>query len=446
MLRLVDVSEEEYICDICDTKIPPNDVLQKASEQVNRKVTFINFRNETICPNCIGNYLQHRRIFDSEEKLLSLYMNALKMHTYSWSDIYPRLDTDIYVNQHMKLAKFRTDALYSLLTKDIFYRDIKVKEIHENYQQMADSVLGVGLPTSVQVPSLRPNLIECPQNEMGLIYLPRNNDFIIMVKSCYNKLSVLEQSLNEMRDISRGKMSPRAGAAGGVMLTTSKCRSLSKITENDKVLCVRNRSTALSVTYRNRNGEVKGRNAVYKDLFMTRYSSKQKFKLMIKSQALQRLSIMEMISRLRSFMLLDLKKIIPIEETLQGFMTMSLARLDMEKKFNQGGRTPLESKLLSWACSTGEMRNHEAVKSHFDGNKCHPVETMSLFGRTPVNAKHLSVDNISLMPSGYLVLPLEGVTVKIDCGFDLLHCKLKSTLHLADNSRNTCNWSRVHGP
>ena len=308
MYSNVDVTKGIYICDICNTKIPPNDILQKASEQVNRKVTFINFQDKTICPNCIGNYLQHRRINVAEEKLLSLYMNSLKKHEYIWSDLKPRLVTIPYVNQHMDLEAFRGDDVYSLLTKEILYREIKVIGIHQNYKQLADTILGVGLPSNVHIQFLKPNLIECPKNEMGIIYLPRNNDFIILVKSFFNKLSVLEQSLNEMRDISEGKMSPRAGAAGGVMLPTSKCQSLSKVTENDKVLCARTYSTAMSVTYRNRKGEVKGRNAVYKDLFMTRYSSKQKFKLMLKSEALQRLSIMEMISRLRSFMLLDYKK------------------------------------------------------------------------------------------------------------------------------------------
>ena len=118
----------------------------------------------------------------------------------------------------------------------------------------------------------------------------------------------------------------------------------------------------------------------------------------------------------------------------------------MEHKFVMAGRTQFEAKLLSWACSTGEMRNHQAVKTHYDGNKSHPVETMSLFGRVPVNSKHLTVDDVTSMESGYLLLPLEGVTIKIQCGYDLIHCSLKSTLHLADNSRNTCNWSRVHGP
>ena len=282
----------------------------------------------------------------------------------------------------------------------------------------------MGLPSHIQVSSLKPNLIECPEDEAGLIYLPRNNDFIILVKSEFNELSVLEQSLNEMRDISSRKMSSRAGAAGGIMLTHSSCQSLSRVTQNDRVLSVRTKSAGMSLTYRNMNGEVKGRNAVHSDLLMTRRSSKKKFKIMIESVALQRLSITEMISRLRSFMLLDFKKIIPIEESLKGFKSMTKERLEMENRFLETGRSPMESKLLSWACSTGEMRNHQAVKTHFDANKSHPIETISLFGRPPVDSKELSVEYVRSMECGYLLLPLEGVTVKVKCGYDLIHCSL----------------------
>ena len=368
------------------------------------------------------------------------------MHQYCWSDDHPELSTLRYVNKDMCLGSYNTDKCYQLLTENICFKKIVVKEIHKDYRKLANSIMGVSLPNQVLIPSLKPNLIECPETGFGLIFLPRNNDFIIMVKSSFDELSVLEQSLNEMRDICYGKMSSRAGSAGGIMLEHSKCQSLSPVTQNDRVLCVRENSAGMSVTYRNKEGKVKGRNAVYRDLLMTRNGSKKKFKNILNSVALQRLSITEMISRLRSFMLLDNKNIIPIQDSLKGFQDMSPDRIQMEKMFVEIGRTPLESKLLSWACSTGEMRNHQAVKTHFDGNKSHPVETMSLFGRTPVNSKNLSVDIVMSMEAGYLLLPLEGVTIKVKCGYDLIHCSLKSTLHLADNSRNTCNWSRVHGP
>ena len=107
--------------------------------------------------------------------------------------------------------------------------------------------------------------------------------------------------------------------------------------------------------------------------------------------------------------------------------------------------TKLESILLSWACTTGEMRNHMAVCAHYDGNKSHPVESMTLFGRmaTNVQCNNNSCDN---QEDGYLIFPIDGITLKIRCGYDVVHCGLKQTVHLADNTRNSCNWSMVHGP
>ena len=202
----------------------------------------------------------------------------------------------------------------------------------------------------------------------------------------------------------------------------------------------------MSVTYRNYDGDIKGRSAIYNDLHMKRHNSSSKFKLTLKSVAMQRILLSEMVSRLRSFVLLHKENVIPIQTSLFGFLKYDDKRIKMEESFLHIGKTPLEAKLLSWACSTGEMRNHEAVKAHYDGNKNHPVETMTMFGRLAMNKRKFIVSDVQSMEKGYLLLPLEGLTIELRCGYDILHCSLKRTLHLADNFRNTCNWSRVHGP
>ena len=118
----------------------------------------------------------------------------------------------------------------------------------------------------------------------------------------------------------------------------------------------------------------------------------------------------------------------------------------MEQEFVRIGKSELQAKLLSWACTTGEMRNHQAVNAHYDGNKSHPVETYSLFGRLSVNLRNMSVHLLDDLEDGYLILPLDCITLKLECGYDIMHCSLKDTLHLADSTRNSCNWSKVHGP
>ena len=103
------------------------------------------------------------------------------------------------------------------------------------------------------------------------------------------------------------------------MIPFNSCRSLSQITLNDRILWFRDKSAGTSLTYRNKNGDIKGRNAIYNDLYMKRYNSKQKYKLVLKSTASQRILIKEMISRLRAFSILDKEGLIPIEQSLSSF-------------------------------------------------------------------------------------------------------------------------------
>jgi hypothetical protein len=111
--------------------------------------------------------------------------------------------------------------------------------------------------------------------------------------------------------------------------------------------------------------------------------------------------------------------------------------------------TYMESILLVWSCSTGQMNNHCAIKAHKDGNLSHEVESMTLFGRCNGDLKNdiTKDDNIPLkFKPGYLIFPLDGLAIKMDCISMSIHCNLKNTLHVPDQSRNTMNWSKVHGP
>ena len=433
-------------CRICNVEIPKDDVLIHASKLVNKNITCLQTEDGIICPNCVEIFLQLSRKNRAEQKLLSLYSQTMKLYKYCWGQKCYVPNVFKYVHQDMNLGEYKNDQVYSLLNDDIIFRSINAIEIFSNYEETASSIMGVSLPHNIKIPYLNPNIICCPEENFGLIKLPRKNDFVILVKSDFDNICILEQSLNEMSDIAEGKINSRSGAAGGIMLPGNNCRSLSKVTRNERILCARPKSVGMSLSYRNDKGEVKGRSSVYSDLYMTRYDSKSKYLLVLKSVALQRMLVTEMISRLKSFMILDHVGIIPISESILTFLSYDDNRKEMENGFISIGKSLLESKLLSWACCTGEMRNHQSVKTHYDANRSHPVESMSLFGRIPVNTYTLTADYVDSMEAGFLILPLEGVTIKINCGKDLLHCCLKSTVHCADNTRNTCNWSKVHGP
>ena len=143
---------------------------------------------------------------------------------------------------------------------------MQIKDYHGDY--------GVSLPQNVSIPMLKPCVIPCPSKGIGIIKLPRKNNFIALEKSNYNASSVMELCLNEMKVILSGVKSGRAGAAGGFMLPNTKSRNLSKIRENERILTIRKNSVAMALSYRSKDGKVKEYNSVYTDLLMRYLSSR----------------------------------------------------------------------------------------------------------------------------------------------------------------------------
>ena len=261
-------------------------------------------------------------------------------------------------------------------------------------------MVGASFPNDFDITFADPNIISTPDDGYGLITFPDSDDFIVTERCNFDKLAVLEVCLNEMSHISNGVMSPRAGAAGGFMLPSSQSKSLSKCTQSSRLLTKRKHSVGMSLSYMGSDNLPKGRNSIYSDLKMRRLSSSQKFKKVLKSEAQQRLLITEMISRLRTFIIFAETQILLIPQLIYSFLQHSPSRSKYESHFISQGKSKLESKILSWACSTGEMRNHMSVRAHCNGNKCHPVETMTLFGRVAVNSKNMNTRMLNdIIPS-----------------------------------------------
>lgn len=103
--------------------------------------------------------------------------------------------------------------------------------------------------------------------------------------------------------------------------------------------------------------------------------------------------------------------------------------------------------LLEYACGTGEMRNHQALYAHVDGNKSHFVESMTLFGK--VSRDETATDTTIVQENlvrGRLGLIWHGFCLEMAPGRDVVHLQLSRTLHAADPTRNSENWTSVHGP
>ena len=78
--------------------------------------------------------------------------------------------------------------------------------------------------------------------------------------------------------------------------------------------------------------------------------------------------------------------------------------------------------LLEWCCSTGEMRNHEALSVHKDANKSHSVETMMAFGRLdPRNAQFGKSFQVRFFWDAILCALWQMVAMRMKCGRDVWH-------------------------
>ena len=88
----------------------------------------------------------------------------------------------------------------------------------------------------------------------------------------------------------------------------------------------------------------------------------------------------EMITRIKTIVIVKSLGLIDDEENklkaLNNILEDDMATVELFKK-----NSLFELMLLAWSCTTGEMRNHEAIKAHRDVNKSHKIETLKLFGR-----------------------------------------------------------------
>ena len=74
------------------------------------------------------------------------------------------------------------------------------------------------------------------------------------------------------------------------------------------------------------------------------------------------------------------------------------------------------------------------------------METMWMGGKVDLKDSTESTKKVQAMKSGKLVLPIQGLVLDVRCGGDLLHLALTSTSHIADETRDCFNFTRVHGP
>ena len=420
------------------------------------------------CDNCNADIFQHRKQSNKTDSLLKC-VNAFFVKGEEKLCFLGSIEIDVegLLCEYTEAVDLKEKSIKSFVANNVRYDCISVDGGREHGSAVKNEehpnrrmVEGSRFPVDYDFDRLREGAFCCNTKHPTLITLSSNGDDFLFIHPeggiCVE--DVIELSESEMSPISNLVIAGRAGASGGCVTLDTNSHWLSKCTKGKetKFIGTKGDSVSMKVLYRNRY-KAKKSVTIYNDILCSRYSKNDK-KTMMKDPnngALRRITIKEMEARLLTLLVCLDCDLIPqnvnrsnILKTFDTHWKEDTTNV-MVKEFRSLGYDKFESVLLSWACTSGEMRNHEALAAHVDGNKSHFLETLSLFPRIYQNAKQVHQRSDEIMGdvnSGLLIFPFEGFALKIYCGRTIINCHLKHTVHIPDNSRNTKNWSRVYGP
>ena len=287
-------------------------------------------------------------------------------------------------------------------------------------------------------------------------------NFVLVGSSKIDNQTIMEWSAEESQLIKLAKKGSRDGAACGWLFpsndTTFDPPSLSKCTKNARVFQSKENShcTGVKMWYprvHKKKGKRLASRTIYKNMYMGRWTKKQKRDALLQGRVYQRVIIAEMESRLQALAFLDLMGMVPLAKRADWLKRLYSAADKIQRRCVQDEWLKYNPNLdlwqmllLEYASSTGEMRNHEDCKAHVDKNRSHFLETMTLFGRCHPAKDTTAKECVDNMQDGMLSLLFSNVVLKIRCGHDILHMNLDKTMHIADTTRRWLNWSKVHGP
>ena len=260
---------------------------------------------------------------------------------------------------------------------------------------------------------------------------PTNNqhqNFIMLMNANMQQNLVDVFALGEMKNsILLNETAGRPGPASKVFRLGDKSKGLSQITKKATTLFISTSEKAVNMKaiYYNKSGLVKETNYGYKSMLMKRLEKGQKWTEANQNMSFNHILFREAICYITALGCINSLDIgVPIDglsnlrDTLQSNSDISISQC-----------------LVRWMCTTGEMRNHQAVGCHCDGNNSYPLEIYTAFDRPGMIKK-----------DAFLYLPLDNIALQLICGQHLMVCNLTDTPHVADQSRDVNNFSKVHGP
>ena len=442
-------------CTSCNVYLPESSFLESVNKSNKFSISYLELDDTILCPNCCIRVSQTQKM-NSKNLLLYKYLrDTICSKDHSWDNTPSRLIPSNDIVNHL-LPSINSDEPILRKLREIIKIKVLVvdKSISDKkYKTRIEETKGGVLLEYKDYEEINNKSMELPEDgTVGVVIFPSANNFLIIDESYMTNDEILEVGRKESHSISKIEYGARSGPAGGTVFPDSNSHSLCEATKtSNSIFVAHTNGSGMSIEYINNEGEKKRFSSVYNDILMQRLTKSKKRKKMLYEKTLRDTEIKEMTSRMKGYIIashLDLlpdKNINPFEKLVRIYNrdpkfvnTLSL--------FMNMGYTLLEASLLVWSCSSGEMRNHQAMAAHVDGNKTHQMETLSLFSRESSKALLSNCNLINKDTDGFLYFPIDGLVIRIKCGKNFIHSYLTNTLHIPDLSRNTMNWSRVHGP
>ena len=444
------------LCSSCNKKRERFSVeLLNRAKTVHKQDIVCKINSETInmCINCSTSYTQVIKQNDKNDNLNKI-MHKIVHYTEK-----PQWDMNSKKQFNMSSLLKLFIPMHDELLEDKHYRGLCSESleyvVYENdvnmskkqYRERGIEIEGGYMDKSFTSEVLDKCAIEAPKDGcIGIMKFHDKHDFLMFVPTDMNKTDVLNLSKDETEFMKTLPKGGRAGAAGGVVDIDTDSHSISTGVKTETMILIpRPRGVGVSLIYENKKGEVNSMQSIYNDIYMQSLNTAAKTNQIKLSLSYRHILICEMISRIKTYAIAFSLGI--IDNTINPFTDFNdlfTSKKELIAYFNRG-HSFFHAVLLSWASTTGEMRNHQAIAAHKDGNKSHPIETYSIFGRVhPSVDYHKTIEE--LIKPAYLATPIHGKVAKIVCGEHVVNCSLKETYHVPDYGRNIYNWSKVHGP
>ena len=256
-------------------------------------------------------------------------------------------------------------------------------------------------------------------------------DFITISNANFDQSCVDEFCQHDNKSVQQKKTGSRPGPASGVALLSDGSHSFTPVTQKQTSLklAASKNGCAMRMVYENDHGKAKICNFGYKPVDMDRLTKAKKEK-----EAKQYAFYREILLKEAMVYIASIASVVAAGISISKHNNLYLCEL-CKILSNKKEEDSIEESLVEWMVTTGEMRNHQAIACHVDTNKSHPLEIYSVFHRVG-----------AIKMNGLLYLPLDNVCIEMICDKNVAVCSLSRTPHVPDQSRNTNNISKVHGP